>query len=127
MNTAIVGLGSNIRPHENIRKARELLVQKFHILAESRFVTTKAIGQLRKPDFLNGAVLLKTGLDREGLKAQLKKLERALGRTPQQVGGEARVIDLDLLVWNDQVVDEDVRQRSFVRESVRELLPALLL
>ncbi len=125
MNTAIVGLGSNIRPQENIRKARELLAQKYQILAESRFVITQAIGKPQAPDFLNGALLLETESDCEDFKLQMKALERELGRTSRQTGGEPRVIDLDLLVWNSQVMDEDVRQRPFVQDSVRELLPEL--
>ena len=127
MNTAVVGLGSNIDPVKNIGQARKLLSQRFKVVAESKFTQTTAIGQPQAPDFLNGAVLLQTNLESDDLKVELKGLERKLGRTPEQSGGAARVIDLDLLIWNGQVIDEDVHQRSFVRESVLELLPSLSL
>ena len=60
MNRAVVGLGSNIEPDQNIQKAKGYLAKKFSILAESRFKRTKPIGSVVQPDFINGVILIET-------------------------------------------------------------------
>ncbi len=125
MNTAVVGLGSNIKPEETILKARKLLACQYKVLAESHFLKTKAFGDGAQADFLNGAVLLTTDLSPEQLKTSLKVMEQSLGREDDQHGYVPRIIDLDILVWNGQVVNHDFFERGFIKASVLELLPDL--
>ena len=125
MNTAVIGLGSNIKPQENISKAKKQLARDFKILSQSRFMTTKPLGMPDQADFLNGAILLETDLEAEELKTHLRKTEAALGRKHTGKHFGPRTIDLDLLVWNGQVVNKDFYERDFVQTSVLELLPQL--
>ena len=125
MNRVIIGLGSNINPGRNISKAKKLLAEKFRLLKESRVLTTKPVGITDQADFHNGAVLIETPLTRTKLKAELKKIEKALGRQPSKFKSGPRTIDLDIQVWNNRIVDKDFHERDFLRKTVQELLPEL--
>ena len=125
MNTAIIGAGSNINPQLNIKAAKNLLSGHFNILAESHFVTTKPIGDSQQPNFINGSILISTGKTLQQLKSILKKIEAILGRRDSSNKFGPRTIDLDILVWNEKVVDKDFYARDFVKKSVLELYPDL--
>lgn len=124
MNTAVISVGSNIRPRENVELAREALVREGIFRAGSSFVRTAPIGVTDQPEFLNGAFLVETGLDRRALKRKLRGIERSLGRKRGAVPHYGpREIDLDIVVWNGEVVDKDFHERDFVRRAVIELSP----
>lgn len=125
MNRAIIALGSNIEPKKNIQKAKQFLGQKFKILSESGFVTTKAVGFKNQADFLNGALLIETDLEPEDLKSQLQDIEVALGRIRTGEKFAPRTIDLDIVVWNNQIMDVDFYTRDYLKQSVLEVLPQL--
>ncbi|MCY3985807.1 MAG: 2-amino-4-hydroxy-6-hydroxymethyldihydropteridine diphosphokinase [Candidatus Dadabacteria bacterium] len=125
MNTVIVGIGSNIDAERNVSAARRILRERLLVLGESRFVKTKPIGTRKQQDFLNGSLLVKTRLGHKQLKTLLKGVEIVLGRS---AGGDRygpRKMDLDILVWNGEIVDSDVYEREFLRRSVIELCPEL--
>jgi len=124
-NIAAVGVGSNIDPEANVEKAKLLLTQEFKILALSKLVKTKPVGKVNQPDFLNGAILIECNLNREETIKILKSIERKMGRTvsPDKFG--PRIIDLDLVVWNGEVIDPDFYSRRFLRHAVREIIPTL--
>ncbi|OGX05526.1 MAG: 2-amino-4-hydroxy-6-hydroxymethyldihydropteridine diphosphokinase [Omnitrophica WOR_2 bacterium GWA2_47_8] len=125
MNTAVIGLGSNISPQKNIKAAQDILSKEFNVLAESKFTKTKPVGPIKQPDFLNGAVLISTDLNQQKLKSKLAKIEKKLGRTSLTHHFGPRTIDLDILIFNGRVVEDDFYERDFVRKSVLELLPDL--
>ncbi len=120
MNSVIVGLGSNVNPQTHIAVAREQLKRYFQVLKESSFKMTPAVGSPKQADYLNGAVLLKTKLDRKNFLAKLKALEKDLGEFPGDPD-RPRVIDLDILVWNGKVIHPDVENRAFLRDFLKEL------
>ena len=123
MNTAVVSVGSNINPHQNIDAAKELISGKFKLISISSFVITEPIGFKEQDDFLNGAFLIQTGLDLEGLNDVLKKIEIDMGRVKTSNKEGPRIIDLDIIIWNNKIIDDDVYKRSFLQNSVIELLP----
>ena len=125
MNRAVIGLGSNIHPEENIRKAKEAIGGEFKIIKSSSFVETEPVGFKEQDRFINGALLIETESDAGGLKSWLKKLEAELGRVKTDNKYGPRTIDLDILVWNGEVVDEEVYEREFLRKSINELIPDL--
>ena len=125
MNTAVIGVGSNIDAERNISVAKRMLREKLNVLGESEFVRTKPVGPREQQDFLNGSLLVKTRLGRKRLKALLKGVEVALGRDAGEDPYGPRKMDLDILVWNGQIVDSDVYEREFLRRSVIELCPEL--
>jgi 2-amino-4-hydroxy-6-hydroxymethyldihydropteridine diphosphokinase len=122
MNDCIIGIGSNINPKENIRKALCLLSKDHLLQKHSSWVNTKPIGITDQADFINGAVRVKTQHCREEFTIYLKKLEDRMGRDRSLPKYGPRVIDLDIVVWNNDIVDEDYHSRDFLKKSVDELL-----
>ena len=125
MNTVIIGVGSNIDAENNVGVAKRILREKLNVLGESEFIRTKPVGSRNQQDFLNGSLLVKTRLGRKRLKALLKGVEVALGRDAGEDRYGPRKMDLDILVWNGEIIDSDVYEREFLRRSVIELCPEL--
>lgn len=123
MNTAVVGLGSNIHPAENIQQAKKLLSQKHRLITASRLIETTPIGIKGQNKFLNGTLLIHTVLDYSNFTQSLKEIETLLGRTKRHAKFSPRTIDLDLIVWNREVVHRDFYNRDFVRKLVLEVIP----
>ena len=126
LNTAVISFGSNINPEANILKAKEILGQRYSIIRESSFTYTRPIGLTNQPDFLNGAVLIQTDLTSDLLKKSLTEIENTLGRDRTTPKFGPRTIDLDIVVWNNQVIDQDFYLRPFLRDAVLEILPDLI-
>ena len=125
MNRVIIGIGSNIQPTENIARAKNRIVQSHPIVRESRFVETKPIADETQPNYINGAILIETTVDRGTLKGLLRDIESDLGRRRGGDRYNARTVDLDIVVWNGQIVDEDVYEREFLRAAILEVWPDL--
>lgn len=121
MNLVIVGVGSNINPGENVQKAKELISEKYTIIKSSRFIKTKPIGYKDQDDFLNGGFLIETSLEQHLFKQFLNDIENRLGRIRTDDKNEPRTIDLDIVIWNGNVVDSDYYERDFLQTIVKEL------
>lgn len=121
VNSCIIGIGSNIDPQENIEKALDLLSKDVKIVAISSFARTSPLGITSQPDFLNGAAKVETVLDETEFRLYLKRLEDRLGRDRTQPKYGPRCIDLDMIVWNETIVDQDYHHRDFLKKSVAEL------
>ncbi len=137
MTRAFVGLGSNRgEPRRQIEAALDLLRHEegIDVVAVSTLRETEPVGYLDQPRFLNGAVALETELPPRELLERLLAIERRLGR----VRGEGprfgpRTIDLDLLVYGAEMVDEPglqvphprLAERRFALEPLAELDPSL--
>jgi 2-amino-4-hydroxy-6-hydroxymethyldihydropteridine diphosphokinase len=132
---AYVGLGANLGPREEtIRRAVELLEKApgVDVVAVSELRETDPVGVVDQPRFLNGAAALETSLDAQQLLALLFDVERELGRVRDERWGP-RVIDLDLLLFGDETLDEPglrvphprLHERRFALEPLAELDPEL--
>jgi 2-amino-4-hydroxy-6-hydroxymethyldihydropteridine diphosphokinase len=135
---AYVGLGANLGDREaSLRAAVERLAQTpgIEVIAVSTFRETEPVGFLDQPRFLNGAVALETELPPRALLEALLAVERSLGRTREGPRFGPRTIDLDLLAYGDETVDEPgltvphprLGERAFALEPLLELDPALIL
>ena len=122
MNQAVIGIGSNIKPRQNILAAKKVLAERFQVLKSSSFSRTKPVGVKKQPDFINGALLIQTHLDWQELRSVLKDVEDKMGSIREGNRFGPRTIDLDLLVYNRQVVHQDVYERDFIRKAVSKLL-----
>jgi len=133
---AFIGLGSNLGDREaNIRQALQFLEQlpETTIVRGSSLYDTEPVGVSDQPNFLNGVVQIETHLAPRQLLWNLMLIERRLGRVRTQQWGP-RVIDLDLLLYGEEVVDEDdlqiphplMTQRSFVMVPLVEIEPLLV-
>jgi 2-amino-4-hydroxy-6-hydroxymethyldihydropteridine diphosphokinase len=123
MNTVIIGVGSNVEARRHVSQAKNLLSTEHHLLKESTFVLTSAIGFADQPNFLNGAFEIETEMDADAFRAYLKNLENRLGRVRTENKNGPRTIDLDIITWNGQVVNNDYYEREFVKNAVAELAP----
>lgn len=103
---AAIGLGSNLgNPARSIRRAVDCLRDVGEIIARSGLYRTRPWGRADQPDFCNAVVLLETRLAPREVLTALQQIERALGRTSGDRWGP-RVIDLDLLLYDDRTIDE---------------------
>ncbi len=121
MNQVIIGIGSNIDADANIQKMLVLLKRKVKIVKLSELVITKPIGIVDQPNFTNGAVKILTGLSIIKLTKELKVIEDQLGRDRSGEKFGPRTIDLDIVIWNGEVIDDDYYTRDFLKVAVDEV------
>ena len=121
MNDCIIGIGSNIEAERNIAEMLRLLATEVEIVQVSQMVQTKPIGIAEQADYTNGAVRIRTEMSLETLSLYLKMLEDRMGRDRSQKKFGPRNIDLDILIWNDAIIDPDYYTRDFLRKSAHEL------
>lgn len=121
MNVIIIGIGSNINAETNIERMLEILKTKVVVVKVSQFFKTKPIGIIDQPDFTNGAVKVKSDLNQKNMIVLLKGIEDEMGRNRTNPKFGPRCIDLDIAVWNGEIIDEDYYSRDFLRESVDEI------
>ncbi len=133
MARAYIGLGSNLGDREAaLRDALDLLGGA--VVAVSSFRETDPVGYLDQPRFLNAAAELDTALEPRALLECLLAIELELGRTREGPRFGPRTIDLDLLLYDDEVIDEPglvvphprLAERRFVLEPLAELDPDLV-
>lgn len=122
-NSAIISIGSNIDPNQNVQKARLKIAQIGSILQETKTIYTKPINFIEQDDFLNGAVLIQTKLYFEELIEHLKSIEDDLGRVRTENKNGPRTIDLDVIVFNKVPVDKEISKFDFLISFVHELQP----
>lgn len=126
MNTAIIGLGSNIQPGKNLPDALRKLKEHTDILAVSSIWQTTAVGT-EGPSFMNAAALIMTPLDREQLKTEvLGKIEKELGRVRVADKFAPRTIDLDILTFNQEILDKNIFFHDYLILPAAEILPELI-
>ena len=131
MTVAYVGLGANLGDRE--ATIRAAVAQLPGVVAVSPLRETDPVGVTDQPQFLNGVAALETELPPRELLDVLLAVERGLGRERRERWGP-RTIDLDLLLYGDEVIDEDgltvphprLRERRFVLEPLADLAPKLV-
>jgi 2-amino-4-hydroxy-6-hydroxymethyldihydropteridine diphosphokinase len=132
MPLVYIGLGSNLGARtETIRRALELLAAQgdIDVAAVSSLRETDPVGYGDQPRFMNGAAALRTELSPRALLVRLQAVERELGRDRSGPRFGPRTIDLDLLLYDEDVVDEAglvvphprLTERRFVLEPLLEL------
>jgi 2-amino-4-hydroxy-6-hydroxymethyldihydropteridine diphosphokinase len=130
MTIAYIGLGSNLGDRERlIREAAELI----GALRLSPLIETEPWGYVDQPMFLNAVAEVDTPLPARRLLDHLLDVERRLGR--ERVGARwgPRTIDLDLLLYGEETIDEPglvvphprLLRREFVLKPLAELVPSL--
>jgi len=106
---AYIGIGSNLgdKLHHCEKAITEILkIDRHKLLAKSSFYQTRPMGYAAQADFINGVVKIETGLDPLDLHRSLKAVELRLGRKETFPWGP-RVIDLDLLMYDDRRIDSE--------------------
>lgn len=134
---AFVGLGSNQEdPASQLAGAvaRLAAMPATELVAQSSFYKSRPVGPQNQPDFINGAVRLRTGLAPLELLDQLQAIEQAHGRRRGQHWGP-RTLDLDLLLYGSETIASErlilphaeLAHRDFVLQPLLDLEPELAL
>jgi len=104
MARVFLGVGSNIEPEAHIRQCATALAANFTNPVWSPVYQSPAIG-FNGDDFLNAVVVLSTDNSIETLSGTLKRIELNNGRKPNANKYSSRSLDLDLLLYDDIVID----------------------
>ena len=104
---AVISLGSNL---ENKKLNLDIAVTELEILLRnliiSPYIQTTPVGGPIQDDFLNAVVIGECKIAAEDLLSELLKIESKMGRV-RDVKWGPRIIDLDLIVYGDQIIDSD--------------------
>ena len=135
MPQAILALGSNVgNPKENLDRAVAALKSVGTVGEVAPYIVSKPEGYAYQDDFVNTVLTLQTQLAPLPLLRALKQLEKDLGRVPTFHNGP-RVIDLDILFYDDKVIFEDaddytlliphprIAEREFVLKPLSYIVP----
>ena len=128
-----LSLGSNLGDRaEHLRRALEAVaaLPDTRLVAQSSLHETAPWGVTDQPSFLNLAAEIGTALGPLELLNAVKAIELRLGRTQGPQWGP-RVIDIDIVLWQDKVMETDAltlphprfRDRAFVLLPLREIAP----
>lgn len=134
---AVVLLGSNIAPAFHLVRALERLRESVSVLAVSRVFESDPVDAPGTPRFLNAAVLIETTRSPAGLKREiLRPLEAELGRVRTEIKSAPRTIDLDLVLYEQAVIedaerglhlpDPDFEQHAYLALPVADVTPLWL-
>lgn len=132
-----LGLGSNLNDRErNIGHAVELIGEhpQIELLRVSSMYETSPVGYKDQPDFVNAVALIETALSPRELLDAVHAVEELIGRKRTFRWGP-RVIDIDILLYGSETVDEEglkiphpmMMKRRFVLEPLAEIAPGLAL
>jgi len=131
--TAYLVLGSNLGDRQaNLDRALEFLGQRLRIEKVSSIYDSEPVGDTEQPRFLNLVCEVTTHLPPEGLLALAKGIEARLGRVGPS--GAPRTIDIDILLYGDQVIETPklviphprMTERAFVLVPLVEIAPDLV-
>jgi 2-amino-4-hydroxy-6-hydroxymethyldihydropteridine diphosphokinase len=132
--TVYLGLGANVGDRlANLRMALARLQTLARLETVSSLYETQPQGVSDQPLFFNAVCRVSTGLEPQALLRFLKNLEWEIGRRPGGQTWGPRLIDLDILLYDDRVVDAPelkvphprLAERAFVLVPLAELAPEL--
>lgn len=116
-----ISLGSNIGAREEkIRRAAVILRELLGDMRMSEPYLTPALNG-RDPDYMNAVITGFTSADAEALSAVCKEIECELGRTPQSKQRGEVEIDLDVVVWNGEILRKADFSREYFMRGYRQL------
>lgn len=131
---ACVGLGSNLNsPLAQVRQAAGELdaLPKSTLIRLSSLYASKPMGPDDQPDYINAVAALLTQLSAHDLLSELRKIEQAHGRERGAERWGPRTLDLDLLLFGSEIIDDEaltvphagIAERNFVLLPLCELAP----
>lgn len=133
-----LGLGSNLaEPAKQIESARQAIAAILEVeeLACSSLYRSLPMGPKDQPDYINAVMAIATCLSPQALLAKLQTIEKAHGRIRKGQRWGARTLDLDILLYGDQLIDLPeltvphcgIAERAFVLQPLAEIAPHLVI
>jgi 2-amino-4-hydroxy-6-hydroxymethyldihydropteridine diphosphokinase len=137
MHIAFIALGSNLGdPERKVRQGIAALAElpQTRLAAASSLYRSAPVGHADQPDFVNAVTQLSTGLAPQALLAALLAIEQRFGRE-RSFRNAPRTLDLDLLLYDAQTIDEAglvvphprMHERAFVLAPLVEIAPACVI
>lgn len=134
---AYIGLGSNLEdPEQQVRAARSAIAGLTDVdeLAFSSLYRSPPMGPQDQPDYINAVMAVATNLPAIGLLRCLQRIELDQGRVRKGLRWGARTLDLDLLLYAGQQINEPdlivphpgMAERAFVLYPLYEIAPDLM-
>jgi 2-amino-4-hydroxy-6-hydroxymethyldihydropteridine diphosphokinase len=136
MPRAYIGIGSNIEPAKNVRRAIHRLAGEAHLIGVSTVYCTDALGRPEQPPYFNCVAAIDTEAPPTAVKhGMLHGIEHDLRRVRTADKYAPRTIDLDLIVYGNLEIDTDglkvpdpeILERPFLAVPLFELAPDLVL
>jgi 2-amino-4-hydroxy-6-hydroxymethyldihydropteridine diphosphokinase len=133
MTTGFISAGSNIDKEIHIPSSITVLEKQFENIIISSLYKTKAVG-FEGDDFHNLVIQFDSELDAKNVAKLLRQIELDHGRTRDSRKYAARTLDLDLILYGDQIIDDgrlqiprdEIERYAFVLEPLAEIAPHLL-
>lgn len=137
MALVYLGLGTNLGEKErNLNDAILFLSQELgSVIRSSTFYTSKPWGFESDNDFLNAVILIDTILTPFDVLSKTQEIEKGLGRTTKSINGYSdRLIDIDILLYDNLIIDQPalkiphplIAVRDFVLAPLSEIAPDLV-
>ena len=121
MHAYLLSISSNFQARSNLTEARQMLENLFPEIVFTEALTTKPHGDHYKRPFVNVLAVAYHSAGTDEINAQLKEIEKRLGRTPEDKAKGKVVIDLDLIAADGEIL----RPKDFERSYVQDLLPQI--
>ncbi|MCL4561209.1 MAG: 2-amino-4-hydroxy-6-hydroxymethyldihydropteridine diphosphokinase [Chloroflexi bacterium] len=123
IHEVILSLGSNIDPDHNLHLALLLLRETMEVKAIAQVWETAPVGT-KGANFYNSAILSLTDLFPQELKTRvLRPIEQKMGRVRSSDKYAPRPIDLDIVLFDGQVVDDRLWSLAYLAIPISELIP----
>lgn len=122
MNRAIIGIGSNIPDAK--QRVEECCADILKMVGKAQYSSiyqTIAVGTMPQPNYHNCVGVIETTATFEKLKEQLKAYERRAGRLPEHKKEGKVIIDIDIVVWNKEVIKPTDLTRTYMTIGMNEM------
>ncbi len=137
MKTVYIGVGSNLGdPYGNCIKAVEIIKEDpfCTMKAISPFYRTEPVGVEGQSWFINAVLSINTSLTPAELIEALLGFEKQMGRTRSGIKWESRIIDLDILLFGNEIINDKylivphprMHTRRFVMAPMADIAPELI-
>lgn len=110
MPKVFIGVGGNLaNPKQTVIDAINALRQhnNIRVIARSSLYQSKPMGPQDQPDYVNAVVQITTTLAPEALLDALQAIEQQFGRVRKDERWGARTLDLDMLLYGDQIISTE--------------------
>jgi 2-amino-4-hydroxy-6-hydroxymethyldihydropteridine diphosphokinase len=136
MKNVFLGLGSNLgERNEILQEAKTRIAEVIGtVVSVSSIYETEPWGFESENDFLNMVLFVKTELSPSGLLGRILMIESQLGRTRCDTGYTSRNIDIDILLYDNEIVRDEalviphpkMHERRFVLVPLAEIAPEII-
>lgn len=121
MNKALLSIGTNEDRERHLALCHQLLEELFVDITYSKTSVTAPYGTSYKKDFLNQLAVIYTDKSKEDVSTLLKSMEKKIGREKKDKEKGIVKIDIDIIIWNEEVLKPADISRSYIVD----LLPSL--